>query len=61
MSLQKLQQENGMLLMAKIMENMLKEVKMTQVLNLNQKLSKKAFVIIQIPFACDRKCNSYGW
>ena len=38
MSLQNLHLENSMLLMTNIMENMVKEIKMIQVLNLKQKL-----------------------
>ena len=37
MNLQNLQQENGTLLMTKIMDNMAKEMKMIQPLNLKQK------------------------
>ena len=48
MSLYNLQQENGMLLMAKIMENMVNEMKMIQALSLRQKLLIRIFVIIQM-------------
>ena len=46
MNLQNLQQENGTLLMTKIMDNMVKEMKMTQPLSLKQKLLNQIFVII---------------
>ena len=48
MNLQNLQQENGMLLMAKITQNMAKERKMIEALNLKQKLLNQVFVIIQM-------------
>ena len=48
MNLQNLQQENGTLLMTKIMDNMEEEIKMIQPLNLRQKLSNQLFVITQI-------------
>ena len=48
MSLQHLQQENGMLLITKIMENVVKEMKMIQTLSLKQKLLKRAFSITQM-------------
>ena len=47
-SLQSLQQENGMLLMTKITQNMVKEMKMFLALNLRQKLLNQVFVIIQM-------------
>ena len=47
-SLQNLQQKNGMLLMTKITQNMLKEMKMIQTLNLRQNLLNQAFLIIQM-------------
>ena len=40
MNLQKLQQKNGMSLMIKIIQNMVKEMEMIQALNLRQKLIK---------------------
>ena len=40
MNLQNLQQENGTLLMTKIMDNMVKEMKMTQLLSLKTKVIK---------------------
>ena len=43
-----LQQESGMLLMTKITQNMVKEMKMIQALNLRQKLLNQIFVIIQM-------------
>ena len=46
--LQNLQQENGMLLMTKTMENMTKEMKMVEPLNLKQGLLNQAFVINQM-------------
>ena len=48
MNLQNLQQENGVLLMTKITQNMVKEMKMIQALNLKQKLLNQVFVIIQM-------------
>ena len=48
MNLQNLQQENDTLLMPKTMENMVKEMKMIQPLNLKQKLLNQIFVIIQM-------------
>ena len=44
----KLQQENGTLLMTKIMDNMAEEMKMIQPLNLKQKSLNQIFVITQI-------------
>ena len=43
-----LQQENGTLLMIKIMDNMAVEMKMIQPLNLRQKLLNQIFVTIQM-------------
>ena len=48
MNLQNLQQENGTLLMTKIMDNMAEEIKMIQPLNLRQKLLNEIFVINQM-------------
>ena len=48
MNLQNLQQENGTLLTTKIMDNMVKEMKMIQPLNLRQKLLNQIFVITQM-------------
>ena len=48
MNLQNLQQENGTLLMTKTMDNMAKEVKMIQLLNLKQKSLNQVFLIIQM-------------
>ena len=45
-NLQNLQQESGMLLMTRIIQNMVKEMKMIQALNSKQKLLSKIFVII---------------
>ena len=45
MNLQNLQQENGTLLMSKIMENMVEEMEMMQPLNLIQELLNQIFVI----------------
>ena len=45
MNLQNLQQENGTLLMTKIIENMAKEMKMIQPLSLKQKPLNHSFVI----------------
>ena len=47
-NLQNLQQENGMSLMIKITQNMVKEMKMIEALNLKQKLLNQVFVIIQM-------------
>ena len=44
MNIQNLQQENGLLLMTKIMENMVKKMKMVQPLSLRQSFK---------PFLCD--------
>ena len=48
MNLQNLQQENDTLLMVKSMGNMAKEMKMTQLLSLKQKLLNQIFVIIRM-------------
>ena len=48
MNLQDLQQENGMLLMIKIMDNMVEETKMMQPLNLKQKSLNQIFVTTQM-------------
>ena len=48
MNLQDLQQENGTLLMTKIMANMAEEMKMIQPLNSRQNLLNQIFVIAQI-------------
>ena len=40
--------KNGMLLMTKIMENMVKEMKMIRALNSKQKLLNQAFLITQM-------------
>ena len=47
-NLQNLQQENGTLLMTKIMDNMADEMKMIQPLNLKQKSLNQIFVITQM-------------
>ena len=47
-NLQNLQQENGTLLMAKIVDNMAEEMKMTQPLNLKQKPLNQISVITQM-------------
>ena len=47
MNLQNLRQENGMLSMIKITQNMVKEVKMLQPLNLKLKSLNQIFVIIE--------------
>ena len=46
--LQNLQQENGTLLMTKIMDNMAEEMKIMQPLNLIQKSLNQIFVITQM-------------
>ena len=46
MNLQNLQQENSMLLVTKIAQNMVKEIKIIQALNFKQKLLIQVFVII---------------
>ena len=43
-----LQQENGTLLMTKIIDNMAEEMKMIQLLNLGQKLLNQIFLITQM-------------
>ena len=48
MNLQNLRQENGKLLMNKIMDNMVEELKMIQLLNLKQKSLNQVFVITQM-------------
>ena len=45
MSLQNLQQQNGLLLMTRITKNIVKKMKIIQVLNLKQKLLNRNFVI----------------
>ena len=52
-SLENLEQENGMLLMTRITQSMVKEMKMIHALNLTQKLLNQIFVIIQM-----HMCNS---
>ena len=47
-NLQNLQQENGTLLITKIMDNMEEEMKMMQLLNLRQKLLNQIFVVNQM-------------
>ena len=47
-NLQNLQQENGMLLMTKIMDSMAGEMKMIQILNLIQKSLNQIFATTQI-------------
>ena len=44
MNLQNLQQENGTLIMTKITDNMMKEMKIIQLLNLRQKSLNRIFV-----------------
>ena len=46
-NLQNLQQENGMFSMIKIIQTMVKEMKIVQPLNLKPKLLNQIFVIIQ--------------
>ena len=48
MNLQNFQQENGTLLMIKIMDNMVEEMKIIQLLNLRQKLLNQIFVTTQM-------------
>ena len=48
MNIQILQQENDTLLMTKIMDNMVEEMKMIQPLNLKQKSLNHIFVITQM-------------
>ena len=48
MNLKNLQQENGTLSMAKIMDNMAREMKMIRPLNLKQKSLNPIFVITQM-------------
>ena len=48
MNIQNLQQENGTLLMTKIMDNMVEEMKMIQPLNLKQKSLSQIFVTTQM-------------
>ena len=48
MNFQNLKQENGMLLMIKITQNKVQEMKMGQALSLKQKLLNQVFVIIQM-------------
>ena len=48
MNIQNLQQENGLLLMTKIMENMVKKMKVVQPLSLRQKLLNHFCVITQM-------------
>ena len=47
-NLQNLQQENGTLLMTKIMDNMAEEMEMIQPLNLKQKSLNQIFMITQM-------------
>ena len=48
MNLQNLQQENGTLLMTKIMDSMAEEMKMMQPLNLKQKSLNQIFATTQL-------------
>ena len=48
MNIQNLQQENGTLLMIKIMDNMVEVIKMMQLLNLKQKSLNQIFVVTQM-------------
>ena len=48
MNIQNLQQENGTLLMTKIVDSMAEEMKMIQPLHLNQKSLNQIFVITQM-------------
>ena len=48
MTIQNLQQENGTLLMTKIVDSMAEEMKMIQPLNLKQKSLNQIFVITQM-------------
>ena len=48
MNIQNLQPENDTLLMTKIMDNMVEEMKMIQLLNLKQKSLNQIFVITQM-------------
>ena len=48
MNLQNLQQENGILLMIKILDNMVKEIKIVQPLSLRQKLLNRTFATTQM-------------
>ena len=48
MNLQNLQQENGTLLMIKIIDNMAEEMEMIQLLYLKQKSLNQIFVITQM-------------
>ena len=48
MNLQNFQQKNGTLLMIKIMDNMVEEMKIIQLLNLRQKLLNQIFVTTQM-------------
>ena len=48
MNLQNLRQENGMLLMIKMTQNMVKEKKVVQPLNLKLKLLNQVFATIQM-------------
>ena len=58
MNLQNLQQENGMLLMTKIMDSVAEEMKMIQPLNSKQKSLNQIFVITQMIYSCDRRYKS---
>ena len=51
MNIQNLQQENGTLLMTKMMDNMVEEMKMIQSLNLKQKSLNQVFVTGDIKIA----------
>ena len=57
MNLQNLQQENGKLLMTKIMDNMAEEMKMIQLLNLKQKSLNQIFVITQMHIFLYKNCR----
>ena len=48
MNLQNLQHKNGMLFIMKMLQAMVKEMKMVQALNLKQKILNQVFAIIQM-------------
>ena len=58
-SLQNLQQENGTLLMTKIMDNMAEEMKVILLLNLRQKLVNQIFVITQMQIFLSQEIKKF--
>ena len=52
---------NAMLSMIKMIQAMVKEMKIVQPLNLKSKSLKQVFAIIQRMYSCNRRHNSHMW